>query len=263
MTFQLSGGRKALSSASFTAIPAMDIIDGSCVRLRMGDYSSKQVYHADPLEMAKAFVDAGLKRLHLVDLDGAKAGHTVNLKVLEAIARDTDLIIDVGGGLQSPQDFASVFSAGAWMATVGSLAAKDRETTLSILETWGTKRLILGADCKDRMIAVSGWTATTSQHIQDFVVSYVKAGFSQVVSTDIGRDGMLNGPAVELYRDVLQAVEAQAMKIDLIASGGIRSLDDLEILRGMGLSGAIVGKALYEGYIDPKDLSDWQSMKEA
>lgn len=243
----------------FVAIPAMDIIDGACVRLRMGDYTSKHVYHTEPLEMAKAFVDAGLGRLHLVDLDGAKAGHTVNLKVLESIATHTDLIVDVGGGLQSPQDFASVFSAGAWMATVGSIAAKDRETTLSILATWGAKRLILGADCKDGMIAVSGWTAITSLHVLEFILSYLREGFSQVVSTDIGRDGMLNGPAVELYRDLLLLAQSHSLKMDLIASGGIRSISDLDVLRDMGLSGAIVGKALYEGLIDPKELSTWQS----
>lgn len=243
-------------------IPAMDIIDGACVRLRMGDYSTKRVYHGSPLDQAKIFADAGLERLHLVDLDGAKAGHVVNLNVLESIARHTDLIIDVGGGIQSSDDFSAVFSAGAAMATVGSLAARDRETTLAMLDTWGSEKLILGADCKDGMIAVSGWASVTNLDIDSFVASYLQAGFYRVVSTDIGRDGMLNGPAIDLYRHLIQSMRAQSLSMELIASGGIRSITDLKALEQAGLAGAIVGKALYEGLIDIEELGAWQGGKE-
>lgn len=241
------------------AIPAMDIIDGSCVRLRMGDYASKQVYGTDPTEMAKMFADTGLSRLHLVDLDGAKAGRVRNLKVLERIAGETDLVIDVGGGLQSRQDFDAVFSAGAAMATVGSLAARDRELTLSLLQTFGPKRLVLGADCREGKIAVSGWETTTDLAVNDFVATYLAAGFRTVVSTDISRDGMMNGPSVELYEALLDDMAIRGLSMELVASGGIRSLTDLDILAEKGLSGAIIGKAMYEGAIEPKALAAWQA----
>jgi len=241
------------------AIPAMDIIDGSCVRLRMGDYSSKRVYDSNPLEVAKRFADAGLKQLHLVDLDGAKAGHVVNMKVLESIATHTDLVIDVGGGLQSPQDFSSVFSAGAHMATVGSLAARDRGTTLELLATWGAQKLILGADCSDGKIAISGWASMTDLELHEFVAAYLAEGFLKVVSTDISKDGMLGGPATNMYVQLLEEMRERALPIELIASGGIRNLVDLDTLSQAGLHGAIIGKALYEGKIDADQLATWQA----
>lgn len=241
------------------AIPAMDIIDGSCVRLRMGDYTSKQVYSADPTELAKMFADTGLTRLHLVDLDGAKAGRVRNLRVLEQIAGKTDLVIDVGGGLQSRQDFEAVFSAGAAMATVGSLAARDRELTCSLLQMFGPDRLVLGADCREGKIAVSGWETTTDLAVYDFVATYLAAGFHTVVSTDISRDGMMNGPSVELYEALMDDMAKRGLSMELIASGGIRSLADLDILVEKGLSGAIIGKAMYEGAIEPKSLAAWQA----
>ncbi len=245
------------------AIPAMDIINGSCVRLRMGDYQSKQIYQRQPLDMAKQFADAGLKQLHLVDLDGAKAKHVVNLDVLETIATHTNLSIDVGGGLQSPEDFSSVFSAGAQQATVGSLAAHDRETTLRLLEIWGSDRLILGADCKDGYIAVSGWASVTSLEVHEFIASYIAAGFRKVVTTDIGRDGMLNGPSMQLYQSIMDTMQKKSLSIELIASGGIRNLEDIQALAKANLAGAIIGKALYEGYLSPIEIAEWQRSWEA
>ncbi len=240
-------------------IPAMDIIDGHYVRLKMGDYTKKEVYGEDPLAMAKKIADAGLKRLHLVDLDGAKAKHIVNLIVLEKIARHTPLIIDVGGGLQSKQDFSDVFSAGASMATVGSLAAKQRNLTVELLRYWGPDKLILGADCREGMIAVGGWEQTTDLPLFDFVASYLKEGFTKVISTDISRDGMLNGPSIELYVELMQAMEDKGYKMELIASGGVRSIEDLDKLHSEKLSGAIIGKALYEGLVTVTDLVAWQA----
>ncbi|MDD2297156.1 MAG: 1-(5-phosphoribosyl)-5-[(5-phosphoribosylamino)methylideneamino] imidazole-4-carboxamide isomerase [Sphaerochaetaceae bacterium] len=239
-------------------IPAMDIIDGRCVRLRMGDYSQKTIYGEDPLTMAKKFSDAGLQRLHMVDLDGAKAKHTVNLKVLEQVAHNTPLIIDVGGGLQSKQDFANVFSAGASMATVGSLAAEKQDLTLELLSYWGPDKLILGADCRHGMIAVSGWQQTTTLSLFDFVAFYLEKGFKKVISTDISRDGMLNGPATALYGELMQVMQAKGFALELIASGGVRSLADLDELDQAGLAGAIIGKALYEGVIEIPALAAWQ-----
>lgn len=244
------------------AIVAMDIIDGSCVRLKMGDYAQKRVYHNNPLEVAKRFADSGLTRLHLVDLDGARAGHVVNLQILEAIAHATDLVIDVGGGLKSEADLDSVFNAGAAMATIGSLAAQNREMTLSMLDTWGPERLILGADCNKGLIAVGGWATVTDLPVDQFVVSYLEEGFTTVVSTDIEKDGMMRGPSLDLYRRLLASATKASLPIDLIASGGIRSLADLEDLKSVGVSGAIIGKALYEGAITEKALAEWQTSRE-
>src|SRR5690554_2710950 len=244
------------------AIPAMDIIDGSCVRLKMGDYAQKRVYHDDPVEVAKRCSDFGLKRLHLVDLDGARAGHVVNLRVMENIARETDLVIDVGGGLKTEADMESVFNAGAAMATVGSIAAQNRELTLTMLETWGSDRLILGADCRDGLIAVGGWSTVTDLDVDEFVLSYLTAGFISVVSTDIARDGMMNGPSLELYRRLLERVAASKLTMSLIASGGVRSIADLDDLESVGVSGAIIGKALYEGAMTEKALAEWQNARE-
>ncbi|NLA93108.1 MAG: 1-(5-phosphoribosyl)-5-[(5-phosphoribosylamino)methylideneamino]imidazole-4-carboxamide isomerase [Spirochaetales bacterium] len=238
-------------------IPAIDIIDGKYVRLTRGDYEQKKVYGNDPLTMAKEIADAGIKRLHLVDLDGAKAKKVVNLKVLEEIAQNTALIIDVGGGLQSKQDFSDVFNAGAHMATVGSLAARDRDLTLELLAIYGGEKLILGADSLDGMIAVSGWQESTSFPLFDFITTYLEAGFLKVIATDISRDGMLSGSALELYRDLLERVEELGLTINLIASGGVNSLEDISELKEAGLSGAIIGKALYEGIVTLEELAQW------
>lgn len=241
------------------AIVAMDLIGGSCVRLRMGDYASKRVYSRDPVETARMFADCGLRRLHLVDLDGAREGHVVNHGVLRRIAEETPLVIDAGGGLKSERDFETVFDCGASMATVGSLAACDRSLTLRLLRIWGSEKLMLGADCRNGMIAVSGWEETTDLPLHEFVARYLQEGFTTVVSTDISRDGMLGGPAVGLYQDLMAAMERQALKMDLIASGGIRSLSDLDVLQKIGLDGAIVGRAIYEGAVGPAELAAWQT----
>lgn len=245
------------------AIPAMDIIDGACVRLRMGDYATKQIYASDPVEVARQFAAEGLRRLHLVDLDGARAKRVVNLDVLKRIVSAVDLVIDVGGGLHTKDDFEAVFCAGAAMATVGSLAARNRNLTLELLEIWGPRRLILGADCRDGMIAVSGWESTTDLPIVDFVADYLRQGFTQVISTDISKDGMMNGPAISLYRTITDEMDERGYPLELIASGGVSSLEDLDRLSQARLSGAIIGKALYEGAITAQELSAWQQKEEA
>ena len=215
------------------AIPAMDIIGGSCVRLRMGDYDTKQVYATDPVEVAKRFAGCGLRRLNLVDLDGARAKQVRNLDVLERISASVDLTIDVGGGLQSAQDFSSVFDAGAAMATVGSLAARDRNLTLELLHRWGSERLILGADCRDGMIAVSGWESTTDLPVVDFIAGYLSSGFTKVVSTDISRWDD-EGPALALYE---RSCTCRARWIgNRLIEAADRSLGDLEVLSVRGLS---------------------------
>ncbi len=243
-------------------IPAMDLIDGCCVRLSKGDYTSKRVYSEDPVAIAKELEAAGLRYLHLVDLDGAKAGHVVNHRVLERITGATSLLVDVGGGLKTPEDFALVFACGAARATVGSLAATDRDTTLDLLEQWGPERLSLGADCKDGLIAVSGWQTTTSLQLHEFTRDYLRAGFKTVISTDIARDGMLSGAATRMYQDLAARMREDGLSLELVASGGVRSLADLDELAAAGLWGAIVGKALYEGAVTAAGLADWQARQE-
>lgn len=242
-------------------IAAMDIIHGSCVRLRMGDYDQKRVYDVSPLEMAKRFADAGLERLHLVDLDGARAQHVVNLRIIEEIAQHTSLEIDVGGGLKSADDIKAVFSSGAHMATLGTLAAQNRELTLALLQQWGPDRLILGADCRGGNIAVRGWETVTDISVDSFVLSYLQAGFVKVVSTEIERDGMLSGPAISLYQSLIEKAKNAGYPLHLIASGGIRNLRDLDELSSVGLSGAIIGKALYEGNLTPESVATWQKKR--
>ena len=229
-------------------IPAIDIIDGQCVRLRQGDYSNKTIYHTDPLTVAKELEQAGVTHLHLVDLDGARARHIVNDQVLRRITRQTKLTVDFGGGIQSWRDLTRALESGASQVTVGSVAARNREVMLEWLDQYGPERLILGADAKDGYIAVHGWEETTDLPVAKFVTEYVEAGIQYVVCTDVARDGMLTGPATELYRQLLQAHP----NLKLIASGGVSSYDDLEELRAAGLYGAIVGKAMYEGRIDAR-----------
>lgn len=235
-------------------IPAIDIIDGKCVRLSQGDYNQKTVYNENPLEVAKMFEAAGIKRLHLVDLDGAKSKHIVNHKILESIASKTKLIIDFGGGLKTKEDLEIAFNAGATMITGGSIAVKEKEIFLSWIENYGSEKIILGADAKDGMIAVAGWMEATELSVIDFIKNYHQEGIQKVISTDIGRDGMLTGPAFDLYAEILNTLP----EIEIIASGGIASMDDIWKLNEMGISGVITGKAIYEGKIDLKEIERFQ-----
>jgi phosphoribosylformimino-5-aminoimidazole carboxamide ribotide isomerase len=234
-------------------IPAIDIIGGKCVRLSQGDYERKTVYNENPLEVARMFEDAGISRLHLVDLDGAKAKHIVNYKVLEQIATKTKLIIDFGGGLKSDDDLKIAFESGAAMVTGGSIAVKKPEIFLSWLEKFGSEKIILGADAKDGKIAVSGWQESTELPVVDFIDGFHKKGISKVISTDISRDGMLTGPAYELYAEIIEALP----KVEIIASGGIASMDDIYKLAEMEVPGVITGKAIYEGKISLKEIEKY------
>ncbi|MEM8938702.1 MAG: 1-(5-phosphoribosyl)-5-[(5-phosphoribosylamino)methylideneamino]imidazole-4-carboxamide isomerase [Bacteroidota bacterium] len=232
-------------------IPAIDIIDGKCVRLSKGNYNTKKVYNDNPLEVAKSFEGAGLKYLHLVDLNGAKEKHIVNWKVLETIAVKTSLIIDFGGGIKSNEDLKIAFESGANQVTGGSAAIKNPALFMSWINYYGPKKIILGADAVDGKIAITGWQESTDQNIEDFIKNYAEKGIQYVISTDISKDGMLEGPSFDLYAKILE----QVSKIKLIASGGVASIDDLARLKELRLDGVIVGKAFYEGFIQLKDLS--------
>jgi len=238
-----------------TIIPAIDLIDAKCVRLSQGDYNQKTIYNENPLEVAKMFEDAGITRLHLVDLDGAKAKHIVNYKVLELIASKTSLVIDFGGGLKSDEDLRVAFECGAKMVTGGSIAVKDRETFLHWIETYGSEKIILGADAKDKMIAVSGWQEVSELPILDFIESYTSKGIRQVISTDIARDGMLTGPSIDLYKEIMNKFP----NLKLIASGGIATMKDIYELDEMGIPGVITGKAIYENRISLDEISRFLS----
>lgn len=231
-------------------IPAIDMIEGKCVRLTQGDYATRKVYNEDPLEVAKAFEDAGIRRLHVVDLDGAKAGHIVNYRVLEKLAGHTSLVIDFGGGLKQTKDVEIAFDCGAQMVTGGSIAVKDPETFTAWIARFGSERIILGADAKDRRIAISGWEEATDAELLPFIQKYREQGIEKVICTDISRDGMLEGPAVDLYKEILEAVP----EIYLIASGGVSSIADIEKLAEANIPAVIFGKALYEGRITLKEL---------
>jgi len=244
-----------LMSNKITIIPAIDLIDAKCVRLSQGDYNQKTVYNENPLEVAKMFEDAGITRLHLVDLDGAKAKHIVNYKVLETIAGKTNLIVDFGGGLKTDDDLKIAFESGAQMVTGGSIAVKDRETFLSWIETYGAEKIILGADAKDKMIAVSGWQEVSELSILEFIESYTSQGIQKVISTDIARDGMLTGPSIDLYKEIMDRFEG----LELIASGGIASMKDIHELNEMGVPGVITGKAIYENKISLKEIEKYIS----
>lgn len=232
-------------------IPAIDIIDGKCVRLTKGDYSQKKIYNEHPLEIAMQFQDAGIRNLHLVDLDGAKAGKIINWKVLEKIANETSLHIDFGGGLKSDNDLRIAFECGAKQITGGSIAVKDRETFLSWISQFGSEKIILGADAKNERIAVSGWLEETDEFIYDFIRDYSEKGIEYCICTDISKDGMLEGPSFALYEKILN----ETPNLKLIASGGVASMDDLYRLREKGLYACIIGKAIYEGKIKLNDLS--------
>jgi phosphoribosylformimino-5-aminoimidazole carboxamide ribotide isomerase len=232
-------------------IPAIDIIDGKCVRLSQGDYAQKTVYNESPLEVAKAFEAAGIRHLHLVDLDGAKARRIVNRAVLEAIASQTSLQVDFGGGISTEEQVRIALDAGAVQVTCGSIAAKSPETFLEWLEIFGTGKLILGADAKDRKIAVAGWQEATESDLVGFVQNYQSKGVGYCICTDISKDGMLQGPAFDLYKEILDACPG----LNLIASGGVTTIEDIDQLALDGLEGAIVGKAIYEGRITLAQLA--------
>jgi phosphoribosylformimino-5-aminoimidazole carboxamide ribotide isomerase len=231
-------------------IPAIDIIEGKCVRLTHGDYAQKKVYYEHPLEVAKKFEDAGIRRLHLVDLDGAKAGAVKNWKVLEAIAGKTKLVIDFGGGIKTEKDLRIVLDGGAALATVGSIAVKDEPMFLDWITRFGGQRFFLGADVRKEKITVSGWLEETDIWVYDFIRKYKEKGINQVFCTDVSKDGALEGPSTELYRDIVK----EFPDLHFVASGGVSSMDDVVKLQEIGCKGVIIGKAIYEGRILLSDL---------
>ncbi|MEY3539242.1 MAG: hypothetical protein RL188_659 [Bacteroidota bacterium] len=232
-------------------IPAIDIIEGKCVRLTEGDYAQKKIYNEDPLEVAKQFEGVGLMRLHLVDLDGAKAGEVVNWKVLEKIANKTNLAIDFGGGIKTEATLKTVIDTGAKYATIGSLAVNNRVLFEAWIARYGASVFLLGADVFEEKIAVGGWIEKTNIDLYDFIESYIQKGVTQLFCTDIQKDGKLEGPSLALYEKVI----AQFPNLQLIASGGVSKLQDLEDLRNIGCTAAIVGKAIYENKISLAELS--------
>ncbi|TLP79678.1 1-(5-phosphoribosyl)-5-[(5-phosphoribosylamino)methylideneamino]imidazole-4-carboxamide isomerase [Maribacter sp. ACAM166] len=234
-------------------IPAIDIIDGKCVRLSKGDYTTKKIYNENPLEVAKEFESHGIKHLHLVDLDGAKSKHIVNHKVLESIASQTKLQIDFGGGLKTDEDLRIAFESGAKQITGGSIAVKDAETFLGWIEKHGADKIILGADAMDEKVAVSGWQEESKEELIPFIQLYQTKGIHYVICTDISKDGMLEGPSFELYQRILE----QTKNLKLIASGGISTFDELPKLAKMGCEGTIIGKAIYENRISLKQLETY------
>lgn len=231
-------------------IPAIDIIDGKCVRLTQGDYGQKTIYNERPLEVAKEFEDAGLRRLHLVDLDGAKAGAVKNWKVVEAIAAKTSLVIDFGGGIKTSKDVQIVFESGAALATVGSIAVKNETEFVSWLQSFGAGKFLLGADVKNEKIAVSGWQETTDIWIYDFIEKYIQYGVQQVFCTDVSKDGKLEGPSLDLYKSIITKFPS----LHFIASGGVSSMRDVGELQNIGCKGVIIGKAIYENRVSLAEL---------
>ncbi len=234
-------------------IPAIDIIDGKCVRLTQGNYDTRKVYNEDPLEVAKMFEDCGINRLHVVDLDGARQGHIVNYRTLERLAGKTSLIIDFGGGLKQEDDLNIAFESGAQKVTGGSIAVKDPEVFISWVARFGAEKIILGADVRDKYIAISGWEETTDSELIPFLLEYCQKGITQTICTDISKDGMLQGPAIPLYKEIRETIPS----LYLIASGGVGSVSDIEKLAEAGIPAVIFGKAIYEGKILLKDLSQF------
>ncbi|MDP9043154.1 MAG: 1-(5-phosphoribosyl)-5-[(5-phosphoribosylamino)methylideneamino]imidazole-4-carboxamide isomerase [Bacteroidota bacterium] len=236
---------------SIEIIPAIDIMHGKCVRLTQGDYASQKIYNEQPLEVARQFEDAGLKRLHLVDLDGAKEGRVKNWNILETIASKTSLLIDFGGGVGTLKDVQIVFESGAGYCTVGSIAVKNEKVLREWMRFYGPEKFLLGADVRDEKISITGWTVDTEIVIYDFIEKYKEAGIKQIFCTDILRDGAMNGPSIDLYKKIVE----RFADLHLIASGGVCSLDDIFLLEETGCQGAIIGKAIYEGLITLKDLA--------
>lgn len=236
-------------------IPAIDIIEGKCVRLTQGDYNQKKIYNENPLEVAKEFEDAGLTRLHLVDLDGAKEGKVRNWKVLELLAGKTSMVIDFGGGVKTEKDLQVIFECGAALATIGSMAVKDENTFIEWLKKYGANKFLLGADVKDEKIAVHGWQETTEIWIYDFIQKYLEQNVKQIFCTDVAKDGALEGPSTELYKNIIQKFPG----LHFIASGGVSNIDDVYKLEEINCKGVIIGKAIYEGRIKLKELKNLNS----
>lgn len=239
-------------------VPAIDMIDGKCVRLTQGNYDAKKIYNEDPVEVAKEFEDYGIRRLHVVDLDGAKAGRIINYRTLERIASRTSLIIDFGGGVKSEDDLVIAFESGAQKVTGGSIAVKNPDEFTRWINKYGSDRIILGADAKDKKIAVGGWEETTSVDLIPFIKDYHEKGIVSVICTDISKDGMLQGPSIDLYKEIMDNIPY----IKLIASGGVSNIADIELLQEMGIPSVIVGKAIYEGNIKLKDLIPFNDKNE-
>ncbi|MCY0968408.1 1-(5-phosphoribosyl)-5-[(5-phosphoribosylamino)methylideneamino]imidazole-4-carboxamide isomerase [Chryseobacterium wangxinyae] len=233
-------------------IPAIDIIDGKCVRLSKGDYSTKKIYNENPVEVAKEFESFGIQFLHLVDLDGAKSKHIVNQKVLEKIASKTSLHIDFGGGLKTEEDIENAFNCGAKQITIGSIAVQNPEFCYDSIKKYGSDKIILGADCENRKIKTSGWLEESDRDIIDFILQYQKRNIENVICTDISKDGMLQGASTELYQEILVKTH-----INLIASGGISCLEDVFKMKEIGCSGTIIGKAIYENKISLNQLQNF------
>ena len=234
-------------------IPAIDIIDGKCVRLVQGQYQQKKTYSDQPLQVARHFAGLGVRRLHLVDLDGAKAGKLVNLDILKSIAEDTPLVIDFGGGIKSDEDIQSVFDAGAAMITAGSIAVKDRAKVEKWLAEYGPEKIILGADTRDGKISINAWQEDTTLGIFDFVQGYMNLGINRLICTDIARDGMLGGTALDLYK----ALKDRFPSLEIIASGGVSGMEDIRELDQAGIDGVIFGKAFYEGNITSQEIVEF------
>jgi len=248
---QSSSHTTANSNVDEFIIPAIDIIEGKCVRLTGGDYGQKKIYNEQPLEVAMQFQDAGLKRLHLVDLDGAKAGAVKNWKVLEAIAGKTSMVIDFGGGIKSAKDIEIIFECGASLATVGSIAVKNEEEFVQWLGRFGADKFLLGADVKEEKIVVSGWTENTDIWVYDFIEKYIQQGVHQIFCTDVSKDGKLEGPSLELYKNIIKKFP----NLHFIASGGVSTMKDVNELAEIGCKAVIIGKAIYENKISLQELA--------
>ena len=259
-----------MSNLNMRIIPAIDIIDGKCVRLSKGDYSTKKIYNENPLEVAKQFEAHGIQYLHLVDLDGAKSKHIVNHNILQQIASQTNLKIDFGGGLKTDDDLRIAFECGANQITGGSIAVKNPETFMRWIKKFGSEKIILGADAKDEKVAISGWMEDSNEALIPFIQKYIEEGISYVICTDISKDGMLQGPSFKLYRKILNCYEMSGRalpkaigrrpngnQIKLIASGGISTFEELPKLAEMGCEGVIIGKAIYENRISLKQLEKY------
>ena len=236
-------------------IPAIDIIEGQCVRLTKGDYDQKTVYRNSPAEVAKEFEEIGFKRLHVVDLDGAKSKHIVNEQVLKAITAETQLSVDFAGGIKTDEDIEKAFAAGASMVTIGSIAVTSPDLFMGWLEKYGADRIILGADVRHGKISINGWKEDSSEDLLPFLKKYVDAGVRNVLCTEISKDGTLAGPAIELYQSMMAAYP----ELHLIASGGVSSIDDIKALEAAGIPAVVFGKAIYEGKINLNELWDWQN----
>ena len=236
-------------------IPAIDIIGGHCVRLTKGDYDQKTVYRNSPAEVAKEFEQIGFKRLHVVDLDGAKSKHIVNEQVLKAITAETNLVVDFGGGIKTDADIEKAFSAGASMVTIGSIAVTDPDRFMGWLEKYGASRIILGADVRNGKISINGWKEDSGEALLPFMKKYIDVGVRNVLCTEISKDGTLAGPAIDLYKEMM----ATYPELHLIASGGVSSIDDIKALEVAGIPAVVFGKAIYEGKINLKELWDWQN----